>query len=136
MSEQKEYNYLTFSQSVAKLERELHENYLGGFYQWADETHSNAWTEAANRLERGLKLVIDGVMSRSDFQIEQALYFERCSELIALYRKHKGLDESEQFITSLKQGEDNGRKQETLAVEDDSRELCSSCGSPVLSACC
>jgi len=44
-------------------------------------------------------------MTAQDFQIEQALYFDRVSALIQEYRNYKKLDESESFIKSFKKGE-------------------------------
>lgn len=105
MPEQSEFRWLSFSESINRIERELHSNYIGGFYQWADDFNDNAWTKAVNRLEKAIKLVINKGMTDQDFQVEQALYFDRVSALIQEYRNHKKLDERESFINSFKKGE-------------------------------
>lgn len=105
MQKQSEYYHLRFSECIDKLERELHQDYIGGFYQWADATHGNAWSKAVSRLERAIKLVTDKAISEDDFRVEQALYFERCSELISQYRQLQRLDETDTFLRSLRKGE-------------------------------
>lgn len=110
MSKQNEYEHLSFFQSVTRLDRELHSDYIGGFYAWADAIFDGAWSAAANKLERALRLVENRQISRQDFQIEQSLYFERVSELIKEYRKFKKLDETDAFLKSLATGETNGNQ--------------------------
>lgn len=105
MPEQSEFCWLTFSESINRIERELHSDYIGGFYQWADDFNDNAWTKAVNRVEKAIKLVMNKGMTARDFQIEQALYFDRVSALMQEYRNYKKLDESESFIKSFKKGE-------------------------------
>lgn len=107
MSKQSEYRYLTASQSIAKFERELHEDQLGGFYQWADALFDNAWSKAAGRLDRAINLYMQHAISEHDFNVERAMYFEKCQELMQEYRKYKKLDETGAFLKSLGKGEND-----------------------------
>jgi len=44
-------------------------------------------------------------MSEEQFKVEQAVYFEKCKELLQHFKKYKKLDETDAFLKSFGTGE-------------------------------
>ena len=95
------YTRMTTAQMLDDFERELGPAYLGMFYNWADSTHDNAWSKAATRFTHAADRRFNKLMDELEYKREQAIYFSRLSELVAEFRKEKGLDETRLFLESF-----------------------------------
>jgi hypothetical protein len=91
---------LGFSEVIRSIETELAEKYLPGAIAWIDENRNNAWSNAIDKFDRALIACI----ARSDFYSAKAAgehYTVTILNLIAEYKRHKGMDDKDSFLSSL-----------------------------------
>lgn len=98
-----------FLEIIGAIEAQLSTEYLPGAIKWADETHSNAWSNALDRFDKALTIAIE----RQDFglaKVEGEFYKTTILDLISSYKRHKNMDETQSFLDSMRSSTTNDRK--------------------------
>lgn len=91
---------LGFSKIIDRIHAEIAPQYWSGAIQWADENHSNAWTNAINRFDSALSSSLK-ILNSEHLKIESEIYRDTLIGLLKNYKEAHQKNEAFSFLESI-----------------------------------